>query len=163
MKLAVIGTGYVGLVSGTCFADSGNDVTCVDIDEQKVAQLRDGQIPIYEPGLEPIFNRCRREERLSFTTDMDQAVREADIVFLCLPTPPGVQRPETQCPITHFTGRLQLYANVACNLDAFRHMADTLPPTSRRVRNAQRAAAPRAVPVCGCGFPGRPLFFCGRN
>jgi len=89
MKLAVIGTGYVGLVSGTCFADSGNDVTCVDIDEEKVAQLREGNIPIYEPGLEPIFKRCRREERLSFTTDMDRAVREADIVFLCLPTPPG--------------------------------------------------------------------------
>jgi UDPglucose 6-dehydrogenase len=89
MKLAVIGTGYVGLVSGTCFADSGNDVICVDIDEEKVDQLRDGQIPIYEPGLEPIFNRCRREDRLSFTTDMVDAVKQADIVFLCLPTPPG--------------------------------------------------------------------------
>jgi UDPglucose 6-dehydrogenase len=89
MNLAVIGTGYVGLVSGTCFADSGNDVTCVDINEDKVDRLRDGQIPIYEPGLEPIFKRCRREERLRFTTDMDDAVRKADIVFLCLPTPPG--------------------------------------------------------------------------
>ena len=89
MNLAVIGTGYVGLVSGTCFADSGNDVTCVDIDEDKIDQLRAGNIPIYEPGLEPIFKRCRREERLSFTTDMVGAVKEADIVFLCLPTPPG--------------------------------------------------------------------------
>ena len=89
MNLAVIGTGYVGLVSGTCFADSGNDVTCVDIDEDKIDQLRAGNIPIYEPGLEPIFKRCRREERLRFTTDMVAAVKEADIVFLCLPTPPG--------------------------------------------------------------------------
>lgn len=89
MNIAVIGTGYVGLVSGTCFADSGNDVTCVDINEEKVNQLRDGQIPIYEPGLEPIFARNIREERLHFTTDMVDAVKQADIVFLCLPTPPG--------------------------------------------------------------------------
>lgn len=89
MKIAVIGTGYVGLVSGTCFADSGNEVTCVDIDEEKVKALDEGQVPIYEPGLEPIFMRCTREGRLRFTTEMDQAVREAQIVFLCLPTPPG--------------------------------------------------------------------------
>lgn len=89
MKLAVIGTGYVGLVSGTCFSDSGNDVTCVDINEDKVAQLKEGEIPIYEPGLEPIFKRCIREERLHFTTDITDAVADADIVFLCLPTPPG--------------------------------------------------------------------------
>ncbi|MDZ7714915.1 MAG: UDP-glucose/GDP-mannose dehydrogenase family protein [Balneolaceae bacterium] len=89
MNIAVIGTGYVGLVSGTCFADSGNDVTCVDIDEQKVAELREGQIPIYEPGLKPIFDRSVREERLRFTTKMEQAVEEADLIFLCLPTPPG--------------------------------------------------------------------------
>lgn len=89
MNLAVIGTGYVGLVSGTCFADSGNDVTCVDIDAEKVQQLKDGQIPIYEPGLEPIFDRGLREGRLKFSTKMEQAVKEADIVFLCLPTPPG--------------------------------------------------------------------------
>lgn len=89
MNLAVIGTGYVGLVSGTCFADSGNDVTCVDIDDGKVEQLNKGQIPIYEPGLEPIFKRNRREDRLHFTTEIDDAVKNADIVFLCLPTPPG--------------------------------------------------------------------------
>jgi len=89
MDIAVIGTGYVGLVSGTCFADSGNNVTCVDIDKDKVGQLRDGQIPIYEPGLETIFARSQREGRLKFTTDISQAVPDADIVFLCLPTPPG--------------------------------------------------------------------------
>ncbi|HEX6981815.1 MAG TPA: UDP-glucose/GDP-mannose dehydrogenase family protein [Balneolaceae bacterium] len=89
MKIAVIGTGYVGLVSGTCFADSGNEVICVDIDEQKVQSLKEGNIPIYEPGLEAIFSRNIREERLTFTTNMEEAVRDAEIVFLCLPTPPG--------------------------------------------------------------------------
>ncbi|NIR71004.1 MAG: nucleotide sugar dehydrogenase, partial [Aliifodinibius sp.] len=89
MNIAVIGTGYVGLVSGTCFADSGNNVTCVDINEEKVGQLKEGQIPIYEPGLETIFARSQREGRLQFTTDIGEAVPDADIVFLCLPTPPG--------------------------------------------------------------------------
>lgn|SRR5699024_4950892 len=89
MNIAVIGTGYVGLVSGTCFADSGNEVACVDIDEDKVVELRDGQIPIYEPGLKSIFKRSQKEGRLTFTTDMETAVQDADIVFLCLPTPPG--------------------------------------------------------------------------
>jgi len=89
MNIAVIGTGYVGLVSGTCFADSGNDVTCVDIDEKKVKELKAGNIPIYEPGLEPIFARNIREDRLEFTTELEGAVAGADIVFLCLPTPPG--------------------------------------------------------------------------
>ncbi|WP_445666158.1 nucleotide sugar dehydrogenase, partial [Fodinibius sp. AD559] len=89
MNIAVIGTGYVGLVSGTCFADSGNNVTCVDINEEKVGQLTGGQIPIYEPGLETIFARSQREGRLQFTTDISEAVPDADIVFLCLPTPPG--------------------------------------------------------------------------
>lgn len=89
MNIAVIGTGYVGLVSGTCFADSGNNVTCVDIDENKINELKDGQIPIYEPGLETIFARSQREGRLQFTTDIAEAVPTADIVFLCLPTPPG--------------------------------------------------------------------------
>ncbi len=89
MNIAVIGTGYVGLVSGTCFADSGNDVTCVDIDEKKVQSLREGQIPIYEPGLKSIFDRSVREGRLTFTTELAGAARGAELIFLCLPTPPG--------------------------------------------------------------------------
>lgn len=89
MKIAVIGTGYVGLVSGTCFADSGNDVTCVDIDEQKVNKLRAGEIPIYEPGLRTIFTRSIREGRLHFTTNLKEGVKDTEIIFLCLPTPPG--------------------------------------------------------------------------
>ena len=89
MKIAVIGTGYVGLVSGTCFADSGNDVICVDIDAEKVQQMRNGVVPIYEPGLNRVFDRAIREKRLSFTTDLEKAFKTAEIVFLCLPTPPG--------------------------------------------------------------------------
>lgn len=89
MKLAVIGTGYVGLVTGTCFADSGNHVICVDNNSTKVEMLRNKQIPIYEPGIEPLFERSVREGRLVFTTNLQEAVKHAEIIFLCLPTPPG--------------------------------------------------------------------------
>ncbi len=89
MKIAVVGTGYVGLVSGTCFADSGNDVTCVDIDNEKVERMRQGEVPIYEPGLNRVFDRAIREKRLQFTTNLEEAFKDAEIVFLCLPTPPG--------------------------------------------------------------------------
>jgi UDPglucose 6-dehydrogenase len=89
MKISVVGTGYVGLVSGTCFAETGNYVTCVDIDPRKVEKLRAGQITIFEPGLEKLFLRNLKEGRLLFTTDLAQGVREADIIFLALPTPPG--------------------------------------------------------------------------
>lgn len=89
MKIGVIGTGYVGLVSGTCFADSGNDVICVDIDEKKIERMRNGEVPIYEPGLNRVFDRAIREKRLVFTTSLDEAFKESEIIFLCLPTPPG--------------------------------------------------------------------------
>lgn len=89
MKITVVGTGYVGLVSGTCFADSGNDVTCVDIDNEKVERMRQGEVPIYEPGLNRVFDRAIREKRLQFTTNLEDAFKDAEIVFLCLPTPPG--------------------------------------------------------------------------
>jgi UDPglucose 6-dehydrogenase len=89
MKIAVIGTGYVGLVTGTCFAESGNHVTCVDIDENKIRKLRNGEITIYEPGLEKLFLRNTKEERLAFTTDLAEGIKEAVIIFLALPTPPG--------------------------------------------------------------------------
>ena len=89
MNIAIIGTGYVGLVSGTCFAEMGNQVTCVDIDESKVEMLRGGELPIYEPDLEHYFARNRKENRLSFTTDYADAVLDADVIFLALPTPPG--------------------------------------------------------------------------
>jgi UDPglucose 6-dehydrogenase len=89
MKIAVVGTGYVGLVTGTCFAETGNTVTCVDIDTEKVNKLQNGRITIYEPGLEKIFQRNLKEERLFFTTSLADGIRDAEIVFLALPTPPG--------------------------------------------------------------------------
>jgi len=89
MRIAVIGTGYVGLVTGTCFAETGNKVTCVDIDKAKVDKLSAGQITIYEPGLEKIFLRNIKEERLKFSTELEEAIVDAQIIFLALPTPPG--------------------------------------------------------------------------
>lgn len=89
MKITVVGTGYVGLVSGTCFAETGNNVTCVDIDESKVQRLKAGEITIYEPGLEKIFTRNLKEGRLHFTTSLKEGLVDAQIVFLALPTPPG--------------------------------------------------------------------------
>ena len=88
MKIAIVGTGYVGLVTGTCFAETGNKVTCVDIDRSKVEKLSGGQITIYEPGLEKIFLRNIKEGRLKFTIELEDAVKDAEIIFLALPTPP---------------------------------------------------------------------------
>lgn len=89
MKIAVIGTGYVGLVTGTCFSETGNTVTCIDIDEHKVKKLMGGEITIYEPGLEKIFLRNLKEERLHFTTNLADGIKDAEVIFLALPTPPG--------------------------------------------------------------------------
>jgi UDPglucose 6-dehydrogenase len=89
MKIAVIGTGYVGLVTGTCFAETGNQVTCVDIDVSKVDRMQRGEIPIYEPGLDVLFDRNIAEERLKFTTDLVAGIQDAEVIFLALPTPPG--------------------------------------------------------------------------
>jgi UDPglucose 6-dehydrogenase len=89
MNIAVVGTGYVGLVSGTCFAETGNQVVCVDIDSAKVERMKQGMIPIYEPHLDVLFERNIREGRLEFTTDLTHAVDRSDLIFLALPTPPG--------------------------------------------------------------------------
>ena len=89
MKIAVIGTGYVGLVTGTCFAETGNTVICVDIDAKKIKKLSSGQITIYEPGLEKLFLRNQKEGRLYFTTSLPEAINDAQVIFLALPTPPG--------------------------------------------------------------------------
>ncbi len=89
MKISVIGTGYVGLVTGTCFSETGNSVTCIDIDKLKVDKLSSGQLTIYEPGLENLFLRNIKEGRLKFTSDLDGAIVDAEIIFLALPTPPG--------------------------------------------------------------------------
>jgi UDPglucose 6-dehydrogenase len=89
MKIAVVGTGYVGLVTGTCFAETGNKVVCVDIDKSKVEKLSNGEITIYEPGLEKLFLRNLKEGRLKFTTSLAEGIEGAPIIFLALPTPPG--------------------------------------------------------------------------
>ena len=89
MKLTVVGTGYVGLVAGTCFAESGNDVTCIDIDEGKISALKAGKVPFYEPGLEELVRRNLAEQRLVFTTDLKEAVRQASVVFIAVGTPQG--------------------------------------------------------------------------
>src|SRR5205085_12560167 len=87
MKITVVGTGYVGLVTGTCFAETGNTVTCVDIDAQKMAKLSSGAITIYEPGLEVLFKRNLEQKRLQFTTNLADGVKDAKVIFLALPTP----------------------------------------------------------------------------
>jgi len=89
MNIAVVGTGYVGLVTGTCFAEMGNQVICVDIDAKKVESMQQGRIPIYEPHLDVLFDRNIKQGRLRFTTDLESAVKPAQIIFLALPTPPG--------------------------------------------------------------------------
>jgi UDPglucose 6-dehydrogenase len=89
MKIAVVGTGYVGLVTGTCFAETGNTVTCVDIDKEKVKKLNSGKITIYEPGLGQLFERNIKQNRLFFTTDLAEGIKNAQVIFLALPTPPG--------------------------------------------------------------------------
>ena len=88
-KIAVVGTGYVGLVTGTCFAETGNQVICIDIDANKVEKMKNGIIPIYEPNLDTIFERNISAKRLSFTTSLEDGIKDAEIIFLALPTPPG--------------------------------------------------------------------------
>lgn len=144
--IAVIGTGYVGLVTGTCFAESGNDVICVDIDQAKVEKLRSGVVTIYEPGLDTIFERNNREKRLTFTTNLEEAVLQAQIIFLCLPTPPDEDG----------SADLQYVLRSAAdiggilhkhNISAFKVIVDksTVPVgTSELVRAQVRQAAPQA-------------------
>ena len=89
MNITVVGTGYVGLVTGTCFAETGNTVVCVDIDKKKIEKLAGGKITIYEPGLEQLFERNLKQGRLFFSTNLAEGIKEAKIIFLALPTPPG--------------------------------------------------------------------------
>lgn len=89
MNISVVGTGYVGLVTGTCLAETGNHVICIDVDEEKVKRMQQGEVPIYEPGLQTLFDRNSKQGRLAFTTSLEEGTRDAEIIFLALPTPPN--------------------------------------------------------------------------
>jgi len=89
MKICIVGTGYVGLVTGTCFAEVGTDVTCVDVSQEKIDNLKQGILPIYEPGLEELVHRNQRKQRLHFTTQLEFGIKDAEVVFIAVGTPPG--------------------------------------------------------------------------
>jgi UDPglucose 6-dehydrogenase len=135
MKVAVVGTGYVGLVAGACFAESGNDVVCVDKDEAKVRTLKRGKMPIYEPGLEELVRRNRQEGRLSFTTMLPKAVRDSTIIFIAVGTP---QDEDGSADLKHVLG---VAAEIAKAMDGYKVIVDksTVPVgTSERVREVIR-------------------------
>ena len=112
MKLCMIGTGYVGLVSGVCFSDVGNVVYCVDKDKKKIDSLNNGIVPIYEPGLEEILKRNRKAKRLFFTTDLNEAVKKSDIIFICVGTP--TKKKSNSADLKHvFTVAKQLKKNIS--------------------------------------------------
>ena len=135
MKIAVVGTGYVGLVAGACLAEAGNDVFCVDIDAEKIGRLNAGQIPIYEPGLETMVERNLRDARLTFSTDVPSACREAEVVFIAVGTPPGE---DGSADLTHVLGVAQ---EIAKAMNGYKVIVDksTVPVgTSERVREVVR-------------------------
>jgi UDPglucose 6-dehydrogenase len=135
MKVAVVGTGYVGLVAGACFAESGNDVVCVDKDDTKIRTLKRGKMPIYEPGLEELVRRNRQEGRLSFTTMLPKAVRESTIIFIAVGTP---QDEDGSADLKHVLG---VAAEIAKAMDGYKVIVDksTVPVgTSERVREVIR-------------------------
>ena len=115
MNIAVVGTGYVGLVTGTCFAETGNHVICVDIDKEKVQKMKDGKVPIYEPHLDVLFERNIRQGRLLFTTDLKSAIDKAQIIFLALPTPPGEDGSADPVSYTHLRAH-ETVLDLVCRL-----------------------------------------------
>src|SRR5690554_4007482 len=138
MNIAVVGTGYVGLVTGTCFAETGNQVYCVDVDADKVERLKNGEVPIYEPYLDTFFERNIRQNRLKFTTDLETAVRNAEVVFLALPTPPGE---DGSADLSYVLGVAEQLGHM---MDTYRVVVDksTVPVgTARLVREAIAANA----------------------
>jgi UDPglucose 6-dehydrogenase len=137
MRIAVVGTGYVGLVAGTCFAESGNTVTCIDIDEEKVQQLRDGAVPIYEPGLEELLKRNVHDGRLKFTTNYTEGIKKAQVVFIAVGTPPGE---DGSADLKHV---LSAARSIAENIETYTVIVDksTVPVgTARKVMEAVRAS-----------------------
>jgi UDPglucose 6-dehydrogenase len=135
MRIAVIGTGYVGLVAGTCFAESGNNVVCLDIDEEKIARLRKGEVPIYEPGLQELLARSVQDGRLSFTTRYEEAIPRAQVAFIAVGTPPGE---DGSADLGHV---LSAARSIARHMGGYLVIVDksTVPVgTSRRVSEAVR-------------------------
>ncbi|MEN8190718.1 MAG: UDP-glucose 6-dehydrogenase, partial [Thermodesulfobacteriota bacterium] len=120
MKITMIGTGYVGLVTGTCFAEFGHHVTCVDKDVNKIERLLKGEIPIYEPGLDTLVAKNIREERLSFTTELDQAVSAAEAIFLAVGTPSS-RRGDGYADLTYI---YQAAGEIAAYLDGYTVVVD---------------------------------------
>ncbi|HEY1066979.1 MAG TPA: UDP-glucose/GDP-mannose dehydrogenase family protein [Pirellulales bacterium] len=145
MKIAVVGTGYVGLVTGACFADSGNDVICVDIDATKVERLNVGQIPIYEPGLSEIVARCRRMGRIHFTTQIAEAAKDADLVFLAVGTP---QSKEGKADLKYVWAAVEQLAPHLPK-DAIVVMKSTVPVgTNKELHRRLRELTGREVETC---------------
>ena len=145
MHVAIIGSGYVGLVAGACLAETGNDVTCVDVDGEKIARLQRNEIPIYEPGLEPMVKRNQEEGRLTFTTDIGAAVRNARVILIAVGTPPGED------------GSADLKHVLAVAREVVRHMNDpkivvtksTVPVgTAEKVRAAVRSQTDIPFAIC---------------
>ncbi|HPQ67865.1 MAG TPA: UDP-glucose/GDP-mannose dehydrogenase family protein [bacterium] len=148
MNICVIGTGYVGLVAGTCFAETGNDVICVDIDEDKIAKLKNGEIPIYEPELDALVERNVKEKRLSFTTDLPEGVQKSDIIFIAVGTP---QDEDGSADLTHV---LAVAKSIGQSINGFKVIVDksTVPVgTADKVRAA--IAAETDVEFCVVSNP----------
>lgn len=146
-NIAVIGTGYVGLVTGVCLAETGNQVICIDIDPEKIERLEAGEVPIYEPGLDKLLERTIRERRIRFSLDLEQAVLASEIIFLCLPTPPDG---DGAADLKYIVGVAERIGEIlARNPDAgYKILVDksTVPVgTSERLRDVVQAAAPDAV------------------
>ncbi|HJY84564.1 MAG TPA: nucleotide sugar dehydrogenase, partial [Candidatus Binatia bacterium] len=144
MNLCVIGTGYVGLVAGTCFAESGNDVMCVDIDERKITDLRNGKVPIYEPGLEELIRRNMADGRLRFTTDFAAAVKEGMVCFIAVGTPSDIDGSADVRTV------LQAAADIAQAMPGYRIVVlkSTVPVgTADRVRETLAANTPHPFDV----------------
>ena len=138
MKIAVVGTGYVGLVTGTCLSETGNNVICVDIDETKVNKLSNGEITIYEPGLEVIFKRNLERGRLTFTTSLKDAADFADIIFLALPTPPGE---DGSADLSYVLGVAEELGKIITNYKVIIDKSTVPVGTADKVRNAVAANA----------------------
>jgi UDPglucose 6-dehydrogenase len=148
MHVAVIGSGYVGLVAGACLAETGNDVTCVDVDAEKIARLQRNEIPIYEPGLEPMVKRNQDESRLTFTTDLGSAVRSSRVIFIAVGTPPGE---DGSADLTHV---LTVAKAIGRNMNEPKIVVtkSTVPVgTAEKVRSA--VAAETSLPFSVCSNP----------